>query len=216
MLEMDERRFWSNIAITDFRDPEYKSNEALVYFVRHFLSIGLQADAWKVIEILVSRSLNTIRRKISGRVRSLDAAEELVDDLITQLYSVWMSPAITHEFWEIRFGFCLEKAIFSTLRKFWKSAKREGGIGPETDDFTEADRWANIPDQQASNPLERVALQSALAQLPEKESEVIFLYRIEQWDEEKIATHLNVTSRTIRNYLRRGEERLRTHLFGDD
>ena len=114
-------------------------------------------------------------------------------------------------------NFCpTQKAINSSLRKFWKGLEREGTLGPETDDITDSDRWSNIADTKATNPLERAVLQSALAQLPDKEMEVIFLYRVEQWDEERIAKHLNVTSRTVRNYLRRGEERLRANLFGDD
>lgn len=216
LLELDDREFWRRISLSNFHDPQFPSQEAAVYFVRHFVNSDDVTSAWRVIELLVKRSVRTITNRFRATVHSMETAEELADELYSKLYLEWLSLEARFEFWEIRFGFCLDKTILDVIRKYRRKRDIESGMPQPTEDFSEADRWAAIPDKSATNPLEKSTLRSALANLSQKESEVIFLYRIENWDEERIAEHMKVTSRTIRNYLRRAENRLRALLSGEE
>ncbi|MEP6756691.1 MAG: sigma-70 family RNA polymerase sigma factor [Chthonomonadales bacterium] len=213
---MEDREFWRYVSNTDYRDENAPSLEAMVYFVRHFVCLTDNASAWRVIEAIVQRSTRSITKKLYSTVPNKDNVEDLSDELITRLYSEWLSVDAKHEFWEIRFWVCMDKAILDVLRRYRRVRDAENGMPAPTEDFSESDQWAAIPDKSATMPFERAAIRSALANLPEKEAQVIFLYRIEKWSEEKIAELMNVTTRTIRNYLRRAEDHLRALLIGED
>lgn len=192
--------------------------EAVVGLVRAMVRQGDEHSAWTLIEALTVR----VNRTLIGHTWRLlpgsrDGREELRDDIVKGLYVVWHSLEPAHEFWEVRFGLCLKRFIMDTAKRHRLVGQREvhpeprGGMEDEAPDPYPSE----FPDPNAADPFQGALLATALMAIPEPYRLAFYLRRHEQWDAESIAAHMKVTSRTVRNYLRRADDALRTWRGGE-
>lgn len=203
------RRRW--LEIVDPSDPRYPHPESLVFWVREYLGRGEQTFAWRIADTLIRRVEPTVSRylsKIYGLTR--DQRVEISEDLALTLYTEWMSLEPAHEFWEVRFGICLKRKVIDAITRHRRIAQHEVMLAPQEEDANSPteDPLSRFADEKTLSPEVTVMMKMALDSLPEPLRTGFYLYHHEGWTEESIAEHLAVTSRTVRNYLRRAERHL--------
>ena len=204
------------VDVTDRGQDGFVGEEALVYAVREYQRAGDEDTAWRLAERLTERVVGHVRRKMDRWRLSADEAEECARDLFTALFEALFDDGPAGEFWEVRFWVCLDRRLWNLLEKRqaardWEDAGPEAGF----DDEPAEDPFARIAD--AGPGPERLAeYKEALALLTENERLALYLCRVEGWPEESddptrpsAARTLCVTGRSVRNYLRRAEAKLR-------
>jgi RNA polymerase sigma factor (sigma-70 family) len=208
MQALPPGEFWKSAEVADYRAPESARLESLVYWVRQFESEGRIDDAWRVMELLMRRIAVTVGRYLAQVYGlSADQREELRDELATLLYTEWLSLDPAHEFWEARFAVCLKRKLIDVVSRHRRVTSNEVVLtATNEDDHTNV--LETIPDEASMSPETAALLMSALDSLDEPQRTAFYLRYHEQWQEEAIAQHLGVTSRSIRNYLRRAEQSL--------
>jgi DNA-directed RNA polymerase specialized sigma24 family protein len=206
---LPENEFWRRMTIQDYQAPDCPRLESMVYFIRLFVSRNDQEAAWRMIEKLIQRTTRTILRRLNCfYIASMDQREELQDELIHRLYEEWLSLDGAHEFWEVRFGVCLDRRLADVVKRYERENVCKQSLHPSVQNENKEDPIANLPDLRP-DPLRDVEVREALAYLPEPCRTAIYLYTIEQWTEEQIASYFKKTSRTVRNYLMRARRLLR-------
>jgi len=202
--------FWRRAAITDFRDRDCPRLESLVYLLREFHRRGERDAAWRIIEILERRIAGTVTRylaRIYGL--SVDQREEIIDDLVCTLYAEWLSAEPAHEFWEVRFQICLKRKMIDVVERHRRVMENEVSLSkPEDGEEETPDPLEQMPDYAAMDPQTAAIVMAALDSLEEPQRTAFYLYYAQQWSEESIARYLEVTDRSVRNYLRRAEASL--------
>lgn len=211
------REFWRRAAITDWQADGCPRMESLVYFLRALSLRGDGDEAWRIAEILTGRVANTVLRRI-GRWRSLtvDQREEVESAVTIKLYEEWFSLEPGGEFWEVRFAVCLERTISDEIDRALRIVRNETDLTSWEDDTGDtADAWERIADTPTLDAETTAMIADALACLEEPLRTAFYLYHYEGWPEyssdpsqPSIAHLLGVTSRSVRNYLRRAEARL--------
>jgi RNA polymerase sigma factor (sigma-70 family) len=203
-----ESEFWRRMTIQDYQDPNCPRLESMVYFIRLFWSRNNQEAAWRMVEKLTKRVTRTIMRYLNGIYdSSWDQREELLDDLIHQLYAEWLSLDESHEFWEVRFGFCLKRKLKDVSERYERDRSKKLPLYSSKDEERE-DPITSLPDP-GPDPVSKVMVVEALASLSDPYRTTIFLYVLEGWTEEEIARYFGKTSRTVRNYLMRAKAHLK-------
>src|SRR5262249_40769949 len=113
------------------------------------------------------------------------------------------------QFWEVRFWTCLQRRLSNTLKKYQTTDRNEVTPEPLTDseghETPLMDTWAA---PQKLSPQDRVEIREALALLTARERKAFYLFYYEDWTQAEIASHLQVTDRTIRNLLGHAEKTL--------
>lgn len=171
--------------------------EALVTILREWLRNGDEENAWQLCERLVVGIEPVVRSRLAAyRWIDWDTREDILHDLAVRLYDEWMSSDRRHAFWEVRFWHCLRLRIIDVLRTRRPNETAAG--------FT-ASGPSNVPDASVS-PQEWAVAMLSLSRLPEQTRRVFVMKYYEGWTEDEIAAMMGVTSRTIRNWIRRGHE----------
>jgi len=198
------------LEMLDSGDPRCPHLESLVFWMREYLRQGRADVSWRIADVLIRRVEPTISRylsKIYGLTR--DQRTELAEDLALTLYTEWMSLEPAHEFWEVRFGVCLKRKVIDAIARHRRITQHEVRLAPQEEETnSNEDPMHGIPDEKHLGPEAIVMLKTALDSLPEPLRTAFYLYHHEGWTEESIGKYLAVTSRTVRNYLRRAEHQL--------
>lgn len=203
--------FWRRVTS---RDGAAAPPECLIYLAREFRMRGDERAAWRVIEALEKRVAATVMRALVRLpFMSRDQREELLDSLVCALYEAWLSEDPAHAFWEVRFNLCLKRAIIDAVKRFRRAAENEVSPGQWTDEEdSPGDPMERVVDSGALDPQTWAVARMSLAALPEPLRTAFYLRHFEDWPEESgdpnqpsIARYLNVTGRSVRNYLRRAE-----------
>lgn len=199
-----DRRRWVRAAGLE---SEELSPECMIYFMREYLSTGDSDTAWLAAERLVQRMARRITRRLSVWQSLTPYHKEEIDEALRErLYRVWLSREPENEFWEIRFNFCLDRALADEIDRVQRQLKHEETIEPEAG--ASLDPWDIFEDVRAMSPEDAAIVAAAVAALPEPPRNAFWLHAREEWTEEEIAERLGCTSRTVRNHLRRAKELL--------
>lgn len=205
---------------------DYVREEALVYFLRDYAGRGEEETAWQIAETLVSRIAGHVQRKLARWRLSPEDADDCARDLFTALCEALFDLSPSAEFWEVRFWVCLDRRLWNLVEK--RQATRDN-------EMRMADRFENTErDDESDDPFSRMAdvgsgpdvlaeRKEAIALLTENERISVYLRYIEGMPEESedpdrpsIAKVLGVTGRSVRNYLRRAEAKLKAWEQGEE
>ena len=215
----------ARLALADRDDADFVAEETLVYCLRTYQRAGDAAMAWRIAEMLVERVAGHVRRHVARWRLGPDDADECARDLFATLFAAVFDDAPGGEFWEVRFWVCLDRRLWNLLEKQQAAADltvsgseiEENEASGETGGAA-AGRDApllRIADPRLG-PEQRAELGAALALLTENERLALYLCRVEGWPEESddparpsAARALGVTGRSVRNYLKRAENKLR-------
>ena len=216
LCRITERERRACCAINDRNHPDFVGEEALVYCLRAYHAQGDTERAWHIAEQLTERVAGHIRRKLGRWRLTTEDAEECARDLFAALYEALFDREQTAEFWEVRFWVCLDRRLWNLIEKRQATADQEWhGAERDTEEREADDPLLHLPDTQPG-PEELLEQREALALLTETERLALYLCRVEGWPEESddperpsVARALGVTGRTVRNYLRRAEAKLR-------
>jgi len=215
----DRARREALVADYDGGDPLRPKEETIVYFIREYRRRGIQDVAWTLLETLVDRIAGHVSRKLARWRLPYDEQEDCIGDLTAAVCEAALSLAPGDEFWEARFWVCLDRRLYALVEK--RQAMRDAEIRPGDDGRDTEDGvsgvdgiFARIADPNVS-PETMALRKAALSELTELERQAVYLKYIERIPEESddpsrqtIAKMLNVTGRTVRNYLRRAHKKL--------
>jgi RNA polymerase sigma factor (sigma-70 family) len=204
--EREQVRLFQQTRVGHTGDP---AAETLVYFLRDALLRGDEHAAGVIMEALARRVIPTAR-KFLGHSFGLttDQRDQIIETLFGELYHAWLSLEPEDEFWEVRFGVCLKMKLIAVVKRYRRPYQMEQSALQTRADGDEYDLTENLEDPRAINAELRLLVADALRHLEEPVRTAFYLYHREEWTEERIAAHLDVTDRTVRNYLRRAEQRL--------
>lgn len=163
--------------IIDSTKPGCLQLETLVYLVRMMARSGRTDDAWRITEALTRRVAPGITHRLT-RIHGIssDRIEELFEEIIVRLYEAWFSNAPSDEFWEVRFGVCLDRTVIGAIRRH---NLREF---PEPDSKDKAIAWA-------------------MAHLKEPERSAFYWTAAAGLTNEQTAIHLGISSSKVRDYV---------------
>lgn len=203
--ELKRRAQMSDRAATGF-----VKEEALVYMLREKARNGDMRTAGDLAELLVKRCSPFVHKHIAAwKLRSPSHVEECAFDVFSRLMQDLFEFGPSSEFWEVRFWVCLKRRTLNCVQKYQSVDRHEfqpdpldDGKGNQTDVM---ETWA---DTRRLTPQERTEIREALALLPDKERLTFVLWHYEEWTQEEIARHLQISDRAVRYRLERAEERL--------
>jgi RNA polymerase sigma factor (sigma-70 family) len=201
---------WRRLKVADREAPDYTRLESAVYCLRDALCRRDEDEAWRIAEILMERIKRTVTRRLAvWRSLSPDQRAEVEEELAVSLYTEWMSLDGRHEFWEVRFGVCLARAISDHIDRVQRVRQNEMTLSATEDgEGGASDPWERFADESPMDAETSAIVMAALGALPVEQRTAFYLYHYADWTEERIARHMGVTSRSVRNYLSRAKHRL--------
>jgi RNA polymerase sigma factor (sigma-70 family) len=202
--------FRRRVEIRHHTQPDFVSEEALVYFVRELHLTGRSAEAGDLIALLEERCRKRVARTLGAWTQlSATQRDDCYHDLISQMFLALISLETRDEFWEVRFWHCLDWKLSNVAQKYHTIAQNE--LLPDNvryEDGKTNDFMANIAAPARLTAEQTVLVQEALRVLTQEQRTVFVLFHYEQWTQEEIAKHTKVTDRTVRNRLESAEKRL--------
>lgn len=209
------RRAW--MALADRADSRFVREESLVYCLREYHARGDADRAWFIADLLVQRVHGHVRREIGCWRLGPDDADDCARDLFAALFESVFDRSPAFEFWEVRFWVCLDRRLWNLAQK--RQQIRDGELHLADRDDAEQGAGegllAQIPDA-GPGPEALAEYREALSLLTENERLAVYLCHVQGWPEESekpdqpsAARTLGVTGRSVRNYLRRAEAKLR-------
>lgn len=209
LLHSPRAEFWRRARQREHTSPDWLQEETLVALLRIWERQGDTQTADRIAELLIDRTARKIARQIACWKLAPQYVEECTLDVQTGMIEAIYSGERNHEFWEVRFWVCLERRINNMVRKYRNLMEREQA--PPVHDFedgTQSETLEQIAAFESVTTQQRVEINEALALLTEHERLAFVLYNGQQWSQQEIAEHLNVTDRTVRNLLTRAHKRL--------
>lgn len=198
--------------------PDRLREETLVFALRECALAGDEETAWQVAERLVERISGHVARQLARWRLPAEDADDCTRDLFAALWEALWDRSPVAEFWEVRFWVCLDRRLWNLVEKRQAALdiqRRPADEAPEA----EADEAESLLMRQvdgAPGPDVLTEREEALARLTENERLAVYLRYAEGIPEESddperetIARILGVTGRSVRNYLRRAEQKLR-------
>ncbi|HZO88145.1 MAG TPA: sigma-70 family RNA polymerase sigma factor [Chthonomonadaceae bacterium] len=210
LLACPPQEFWRRARLQDRSAAEWVQDEALVSILRHRNRRGESEAAWQIAELLIERSARFIYQHIRcWRQLTAQQVEECIRDVQVQMLQDLFSEERRCEFWEVRFWLCLKRRLINLVQKYRAAAEAEMEPSPIEDDEGRAtDFFDRVSAPDTLSAQQRAEIAEALALLTDQERTVFVLYHYEDWPQQQIAAHLNVTDRTVRNLLSRAQKRL--------
>jgi hypothetical protein len=176
-------QLWERVQITDYTQPGCLRLETLVYVAREWAMSGHADDAWRIIDVLTRRVTPTIQNRLARIYGiSLEKVEDVYEEVVAGLYEAWLSDAASDEFWEVRFGACLDRKLTRVILKH---------------------RLEQMPAMASLDPESAAAVNAALDSLPEPLRTAFYMTEVAGFTEEVTGRHLAVSQSTVRNYLTR-------------
>lgn len=197
----------------------YVREETLVHFIRVANRESDSRATSDLIRILIKR--------ISGKLNRLtqvwrlsyppDLAEDVIDEILTDLYDQLLSDEPAARFWQIRFWVCFQRRAINVLRH--RRRELDQIVADEGDD------WDADCEPCAAKPYERIerldepemhaVVNDGLVKLPLPLRTAFLLKHYSGYAEEpgvdgtpSIASLMGVSGRTVRNYLARAAKHL--------
>jgi len=202
-------------------DPARPREETLVYFVRDYTLRGDADTAWRLTELLVERISGHVQRKLARWRLPAEQQDDCMRDLVAALCEAVFDQGPSAEFWEVRFWVCLDRRLWSLVERRQQVLDSEIRPGDDEGDAEDSASgsdgiFARIADS-GPDPEALAEYKEAIALLAENERLAVYLRYIEGLpeesedpDRESVAKILGVTGRSVRNYLRRAEAKLRS------
>ncbi len=196
--------------------------ETLVYALRECAQSGDTETAWAIAERLTERISGHIARQLSKWRLPPDDADDCTRDLFAALFEALFDPSSAGEFWEVRFWVCLDRRLWNLIEKRQatldaqlREAEAPEGGGHEMAEGGGQETLLSRMHDRSLGPEERALLSAALNHLSENERLAVYLTKVEGLPEESddparatAASVLGVTGRSVRNYLKRAEEKI--------
>jgi DNA-directed RNA polymerase specialized sigma24 family protein len=217
------------ILLSDRNSDQFICEETLVYFLREYARRGQSDFAWAIAERLTVRIVGRTQRELSRWRLSPDDEVDCVLDLQAELYEALFDFSSDAEFWEVRFWVCLNRRLWNLLRKrqgTLDGERKESEQGEVVDRSGGVDEGESVLSRIADKglgPQEQAEMKEALSLLNEKELRAVFLRHAEGLPEESedaarptVAKAMGVTGRSVRNYLRSAEAKLRQYAMGEE
>ncbi|MDR3706686.1 MAG: RNA polymerase sigma factor [Capsulimonadaceae bacterium] len=193
--------------------------ETLVHFVRRCRRDGDDTGASELLRLLTKRVSGRLARqmRIWRLAHPPDLAEDVVDEVLTDLYDQLLSDDPAAGFWEIRFWVCFNRRALNVLKR--RRRELDQIVADEGDDWddereprpVDIDRHAVHLDQ----PETHAVIDDALVRLPQPLRTAFLLKHWSGYPEEpgvdgapSIASMMGVSGRTVRNYLARAAKHL--------
>ena len=202
--------FWAHIDVSSDTDSKDALNvETLVYCLRQVLASGDVMSAQRIAEHILERCARTVLRQAwRWFPASADDRDDMRQEVHAKLWDELSNPR--ERFWEIRFFHALKCLCFDVAKRMKRPADFEEPWGHHFDDDGEHIE-IDIADPDSISPDERLFVEQALGRLDEPVRTAVYLRFIEGWkihgqnpDEMTISRILNVTDRSVRNYLKHG------------
>lgn len=214
--------------IRDRKSPAYLPSECIVHLIREFRRRGQDDPVNQLLPKLLGRCGRIVLKKTAlGYVPDIEDLKQEVLGRLAELFAEdgGQAQSCVLDFYEVSFD-----QAFRTLRIEISATERartkrlddlpgfddHGGKISETEAL-DHEASKSIDFSSMEDPILRLDLSRALAQLPEKERQAIMLhhhfgYEIESEDPTKrtVATICRVTGRTVRNRLRDATTKLET------
>jgi hypothetical protein len=202
-------------------DPDRPREETLVYFVRDYALKGDADTAWRLTELLVERIAGHVQRKLARWRLPAEQQDDCMRDLVAALCEAVFDHGPSAEFWEVRFWVCLDRRLWGLVEKRQQTLDAEIRPGDDEGDAEDSAAggegvFARIADA-GPGPEALAEYKEAIALLAENERLAVYLRYVEGLPEESedpnresVAKILGVTGRSVRNYLRRAEAKLRS------
>jgi hypothetical protein len=197
-------------------EKDHISEEALVMLARAFHKQEKDALAWKIILAVCERVQPSIVRSAKLWRLTPVNAEGFMEALLHEMYTFLLSDAESEVFWEIKFWVCFERRLLSTLRKF--RLRDDRTLETETIEKPSYDYFGASGNSRLefSDPVTRAIIAEGLAQLP---GNLRTAFMLKHWagypehssdpnEKYTIAQVMEVSDRTVRNYLARAEQLL--------
>jgi RNA polymerase sigma factor (sigma-70 family) len=196
------------------------SEETLTHFLRAANTVGSSSVAGVI--------MNTIIRRVSGRLARMaqiwrlsyppDLLEDVIDDILTQIYDAILNTNSEERFWEVRFWVCFNRLATSALKRRRRELdiviEEEGG---DNEGESILDRLTQPERNGCIQPEMSAIIKDALTAL-EEPIRTAFLLR--HWSGYSVAAQsdnappsissiMGVSDRTVRNYLTKAEKVLK-------
>jgi len=209
ILHAPSTEFWRRAAVRDRASADFIEEESLVCILRIWERGGNHAAADAIAELLIERSARKIARQIACWRLHPQHADDCTADVQAILIEAIYSDSRSYEFWEVRFWVCLERRINSAAARYRTVMDRELDMPAwEDDEGNLTDPIDRCAAPTAMSAHDRVEISEALALLTANQRIAFVLYNGEQWSQQEIAAHLNVSDRTVRNLLTTAHQKL--------
>ena len=196
--------------------PARLREETLVYALRECAKRGDEETAWGIAELLTERVSGHIARQLAKWRLPQEDADDVTRDLFALLFDALFSQEATGEFWEVRFWVCLDRRLWNLVEK--RQASLDAQLSESSEQEASENGESSMLRIRDSGPGPEALAEygEALTTLAEHERLAVYLKYIEGLPEESddpkrqtVAKIMGVTGRTVRNYLRRAEQKLR-------
>lgn len=217
-LTLDRKRLIERINQKDYGSHEYVQPECLVYLIRAFRICGEWEFADKMMIALIDRckkKIDTILRKLLTQHYIDECFEEVIDEIIGQIYDMNSDKS---NYGEIRFWVWLNGRICSVRRKYFKY-QEEDSRANNVDDYGN-----NLKDDRVNfgKILEnKDGLTKAVSILTERERQIYIMRYDWKWQVfsenpsvNTISKHFKVTARAVQKWFEKAEEKLRNGTKG--
>lgn len=197
-------------------DPARLREETLAYALRECVAQGDDETAWGIAELITERVSGHIARQLAKWRLPQEDADDITRDLFALLFEALFSREASAEFWEVRFWVCLDRRLWNLVEKRQASLDAQLSEGSEPQESESGESSLLRVADGGPSPEALAEYGEALTVLAEHERLAVYLKYIEGLPEESddpnrqsVAKILGVTGRTVRNYLRRAEQKLR-------
>ncbi|HEY3332945.1 MAG TPA: sigma-70 family RNA polymerase sigma factor [Capsulimonadaceae bacterium] len=206
---LPSRRLLAALGASD----ENVQEETLVHFLRACHAAGDSAASGEIARIITGRIAGSLARLARAWRLSAprDLMEDVIDEVLTDVYEQLFDSSPKFAFWEVRFWVCFNRRAINVMRRR-RGELDQVAADEEFDEDSEELHMESVEPSRLrfDEPMGRALLADALGHLPQ---EVRTAFMLKHWSgyveessdsgETSIATLMGVSGRTVRNYLTR-------------
>ena len=193
--------------------------ETLVHSIRRLVRAGDERQSVELVDLLLQRAMADLKRIAASHFpMSQSDRDDVVQNAALQTYEEVCDTSAKEEFWEVNFTRMLQCACSDAADKIRGQREHEQQFDQGTDD--DGTPWSGedrLADLRLVDVDARVEVHEMLTLLDDNVRRAIFLrahgYKAKSSKpgEPSISGRLNVSDRTVRTYLRKGEEIIREY-----
>ena len=227
-LKLDAEALRVRSRITDKESSEFLKEEAIVYLIRHNHKAGNRPTVGALSESLLNRCAKFMDGKLKSLKPSMreDGYAEVVKELFVRILNLECDRG---DFLQVRFWIFLERLTVQVFRGQLKQQTIQQNTirltslpGYDEEDLDQLKRKGHLSLQNTFTPptfdtevIDRILINKALSRLNGRFRTAYLLRHYWGWPIEDqdpcvqtISRHFNKTPRTIRNWLRKAEQKL--------